>query len=67
MSIPRPGDATDVLSGLKSPAEVAGQRKLKPKLIVRWKHTALQGPESLFHGGEQGDQARATAYQLVQR
>jgi transposase-like protein len=43
----------EVLSGLKSQAEVARQHKLKPELIARWKDTALEGLESLFQGDEQ--------------
>jgi transposase-like protein len=43
----------EVLSGLKSQAEVARQHKLKPELIARWKDIALEGMEALFWGGEQ--------------
>src|SRR4051795_10664662 len=43
----------EVLSGLKSQAEVARQHRLKPELIARWKDVALEGPESLFRGEEQ--------------
>jgi transposase-like protein len=46
----------EVLSGLKSQAEVARQHKLKPELIARWKDIALEGLETLFQGGEQRDQ-----------
>src|SRR5262245_51537680 len=46
----------EVLSGLRSQAEVARQHKLKPELIARWKETALEGLESLFRGGEQREQ-----------
>ena len=46
----------EVLSGLKSQAEVARQHKLKPELIARWKDIALKGLESLFQAGEQRDQ-----------
>src|SRR5262245_59080107 len=45
----------EVLSGLKSQAEVARQHKLKPELIARWKDIALEGMEILFRGGEQRD------------
>jgi transposase-like protein len=50
----------EVLSGLKSQAEVARQHKLKPELIARWKEVALEGLESLFQGdGQRGqDQDR---------
>src|SRR3954466_10657971 len=48
----------EVLSGLRSQAEVARQHKLKPELIARWKETALEGLESLFRGGEQREQDR---------
>jgi transposase-like protein len=41
----------EVLTGLKSPSEVARQHKLKPELIARWKDIALEGLESLFQGG----------------
>jgi len=46
----------EVLSGLKSQAEVARQHKLKPELIARWKDIALEGMETLFRRGEQRDQ-----------
>jgi transposase-like protein len=46
----------EVLSGLRSQAEIARQHKLKPELIARWKETALDGLETLFRGGEQRDQ-----------
>ena len=46
----------EVLSGLKSPSEVARQHKLKPELIARWKDIALEGLETLFQGGEQHNQ-----------
>ena len=46
----------EVLSGLKSQAEVARQHKLKPELVARWKDTALDGMETLFQGGEQRSQ-----------
>jgi transposase len=42
----------DILSGLRSQAEVARQRKLKPELITRWKDIALEGLESLFQGDD---------------
>src|SRR3954469_16011551 len=50
----------EVISGLKSQAEVARQHKLKPELIARWKDIALGGLETLFQGeAQQGqDQAR---------
>src|SRR3954451_24206681 len=41
----------EVLSGLKSQAEVTRQHKLKPELIARWKDIALEGLETLFRGG----------------
>src|SRR3954471_3392930 len=43
----------EVLSGLKSQADVARQHKLKPELIARWKKIALEGLETLFQGAEQ--------------
>jgi len=43
----------EVLSGLKSQAEVARHHKLKPEIIARWKEIALEGLETLFQGGEQ--------------
>ena len=46
----------EVLSGLKSQAEVARQHKLKPKLVARWKEVALDGLVSLFRAGEHRDQ-----------
>jgi transposase len=46
----------EVLTGLKSQAEVARQHKLKPELITRWRDIALEGLETLFQGGEQGNQ-----------
>ena len=46
----------EVIAGLKSQAEVARQNKLKPELIARWKDIALEGLETLFQGGERGDQ-----------
>ena len=46
----------EVLSGLRSQAEIARQHKLKPELIARWKETALDSLETLFRGGEQRDQ-----------
>src|SRR3954466_171547 len=46
----------EVLAGLKSPAEVARQHKLKPELIARWKDIALEGLETLFQGEGQRDQ-----------
>jgi transposase-like protein len=45
----------EVLSGLKSQAEVTRQHKLKPELIARWKNVALERLESLFEAGEQRD------------
>ena len=48
----------EVLSGLKSQAEVARQHKRRPELIARWKDIALEGLETLFQGGEQRDQDR---------
>jgi len=38
----------EVLSGMKSQAEVARQHKLKPELITRWKDIAIEGLETLF-------------------
>jgi transposase len=46
----------EVLSSLKSQAEVARQHKLKPELIARWKDVVLEGVEGLFQGGEQRNQ-----------
>jgi len=46
----------EVIAGLKSQAEVARQSKLKPELIALWKDIALEGLETLFQGGERGDQ-----------
>jgi transposase len=46
----------EVLSGLKSQAEVAREYKLKPERVARWKDTALEGLETLFPGGERRDQ-----------
>src|SRR3954454_16104147 len=46
----------EVLSGLRSQAEVARQHKLKPELMARWKDIALEGLEGLFQGGEQRNQ-----------
>jgi transposase len=48
----------EVLSGLKSQAEVARQHKLRLELIARCKDVALEGLETLFQGGEQRDQDR---------
>jgi transposase len=41
----------EVLSGLRSQAEVARQHKLKPVRIAPWKVIALEGLEDLFQGG----------------
>jgi transposase len=46
----------EVLSGLKSQAEVARHHKLKPELIARWKDVTIERLESLFQAGEQRDQ-----------
>jgi transposase len=46
----------EVLSGLKSQAEVARHHKLKPELIARWKDVTIERLESLFQAGEQLDQ-----------
>src|SRR6476619_5660164 len=46
----------EVLSGLKSQAEVARQHKLKPELVARWKDIALEGLEILFQAGDRRDQ-----------
>jgi transposase len=46
----------EVLTGLSSQAEVARRLKLKPELVARWKETAFEGLESLFHAGERRDQ-----------
>src|SRR4051812_36019076 len=46
----------EVLSGLKSQAEVARQHKPKPELIARWKDIAPEGLETLFRGEGQRDQ-----------
>jgi transposase len=46
----------EVLSRLKSQAEVAQQHKLKPELIARWKDIALEGLETLFQARERRDQ-----------
>ena len=54
----------EVLSGLKSQAEVARQRKLKPELIARWKDIALEGLETLFQVGEQRDQEQDRVAEL---
>jgi transposase len=52
----------EVLSGLRSQAEVARRHKLKPELIARWKDIALEGLESLFQGdGQQGQNQERTA------
>ncbi len=50
----------EVLTGLKSQAEVARQHKLKPELITRWKDIALEGLAGLFQAeGQRGqDQDR---------
>jgi transposase-like protein len=48
--------ALEVLSGLKSQAEVVRQHQLKPEVIARWKEIALEGLETLSQGGEQRDQ-----------
>ena len=45
----------EVLSGLKSQAEVARQHKLKPELIARWKDIALEGLETIFRSGGRRD------------
>jgi transposase-like protein len=52
----KPQVVFEVLARLKSQAEIARQHRLKPELIARWKEVALVGLESLFRGGEQGDQ-----------
>jgi transposase len=54
----------EVLSGLKSQAEVARQHKLKPELVARWKEAALDGLETLFGGGEQRDQDQGRVAEL---
>ena len=46
----------EVLSGMKSQAEVARQHKLKPELITRWKDIAIEGLETLFQGEGQRSQ-----------
>jgi transposase len=46
----------ELLSGLKSQAEVARQHKLRPELIARWKDVALEGLEGLFQGERQQSQ-----------
>ena len=43
----------EVLSGLKSQAEIARQHKLKPELAARWKDIALEGLEGLFQSDDQ--------------
>jgi transposase-like protein len=48
----------EVLSGLKSQAEVARQHKLKPELVARWKDTALEGLDALFQAGDHRDHDR---------
>jgi transposase-like protein len=48
----------EVLSGLRSQAEVAHQHTLKPKLVARGKDIALEGLESLFHAGDPCDRDR---------
>src|SRR3954466_1728163 len=54
----------EVLSGLKSQAEVARQHKLKPELIARWKDIALDGLENLFQGEEQHSQDQVRIAEL---
>src|SRR5262249_39696664 len=54
----------EVLSGLKSQAEVARQHKLKPELIARWKDIALAGLETLCQAGEQRDQDQDRSAEL---
>src|SRR3982751_5080844 len=54
----------EVLSGLKSQAEVARHHQLKPELIARWKDIALEGLETLFRGGEQRDHDQDRIAQL---
>jgi|SRR5579864_378266 len=46
----------EVLSGLRSQAEVTRLHKQKPELIARWKEVALEGLETLLQGGERWDQ-----------
>jgi transposase-like protein len=46
----------EVLTGLKSPSEIARQNKLKPELIARRKDIALGGLESLFQAEGQWGQ-----------
>lgn len=45
----------EVLSGLKSQAEVARLHKLKPELVARWKDIDLDGLGTLFHAGDRPD------------
>jgi transposase len=54
----------EVLTGLKSPSEVARLHKLKPELIARWKDTAPEGLESLLQGRGQRAQDRDRVAEL---
>ncbi len=54
----------ELLTGLSSQAEVARRHKLNPEVVARWKETALEGLESLFQAGEQGDRDQARIAEL---
>jgi transposase-like protein len=54
----------EVLSGLKSQADVARQHHLKPELIARWKEIAFQGLVTLFQAGERPDQYQGRIAEL---
>ncbi len=51
----------EVLSGLKSQAEVARQHKLKPELIARWKDLALEGWSPSSRPGNNGIRNRTAS------
>src|SRR5262245_37152507 len=55
----------EVLSGLRSQAEVARQQRLKPDRIARWTETALGGLESLWGHDHQAVEASCGARPLT--
>src|SRR5512144_1047483 len=56
----------EVLSGVRSPAEVCRRHALSPTLLSTWKTTFLERAPTLFEGDEQHDEDQARIAELEQ-
>ena len=56
----------EILTGVRSQAEICRQHQLKPQLLAHWKATVLEGLPSLFGDEQQHDHEQTRIAELEQ-